>query len=133
LAQSFYRATAREIKRLESISRSPVFAHFGETLSGISTIRAFHAEDRFLLRNRKRLDNNNRAYYMTIMLPRWLAIRLETISALLAFCAAMLAVGTATPDTSAGLLALAVTYSLQLTGVMNQVRKARVPVPSNKA
>jgi ABC-type multidrug transport system fused ATPase/permease subunit len=118
-AQAFYRATARELKRLDSISRSPLFANFGETLTGLSTIRAFRAESRFAAKNELQLDNNNRCYYQTLMIPRWLSIRLETISACLVFTTATLAVGTASPSAATGLLSLAVTYSLQLTGVMN--------------
>ena len=36
---NYYLKIARELKRLESISRSPVFAHFSETLIGIDTVR----------------------------------------------------------------------------------------------
>ena len=32
--QKVYRATSRELKRIDSISRSPLYAHFGETLTG---------------------------------------------------------------------------------------------------
>ena len=42
-----YVPTSRELERLESVTRSPVFSHFGETLEGASTIRAFRAESQF--------------------------------------------------------------------------------------
>lgn len=118
-AQAYYRSTARELKRLDSISRSPLFANFGETLTGLSTIRAFNASARFVKKNLAMLNYNNRAYYITLMIPRWLSIRLESISACLVFTISMLAVGTASPTAQAGLLSLAVTYSLQLTATMN--------------
>lgn len=35
----YYLGGAREVKRLESNSRSPIFEFFGSTLSGVGTIR----------------------------------------------------------------------------------------------
>lgn len=38
--QDFYRHTSRELKRLCSLTLSPVYSHFSETLTGLGTIRA---------------------------------------------------------------------------------------------
>ena len=53
-------STAREVKRLDSITRSPVYAQFGEALNGLSTIRAYKAYDRMANINGKSMDNNVR-------------------------------------------------------------------------
>jgi len=59
---------------------SPIFAHFGETLTGISTIRAFGHQRRFIAENESRISINQRAdYTQKCGCDRWLPIRLETI------------------------------------------------------
>ena len=52
--------TARELQRLESVTRSPIFSHFGETLEGASTIRAFRAEGQFFAGAMDKLEKNLR-------------------------------------------------------------------------
>ena len=43
-----YLNTGRDLRRMESNTRSPIFSDFGEILEGIVTVRAFSAEKRFL-------------------------------------------------------------------------------------
>lgn len=58
--QKYYLRTSRELKRLDSVSRSPIYAHFQESLSGISTIRAYRQAKRFAMENEWRVDANLR-------------------------------------------------------------------------
>ncbi|KAH9972120.1 ABC transporter [Lactifluus volemus] len=94
MAAAFYRASAREMKRLDAILRSSLYSHFSESLSGIATIRAYKEQDRFLKENRNRVDIENRAYWMTCTNQRWLGIRLDFLGILLTLTVAMLTVGT---------------------------------------
>jgi ABC-type multidrug transport system fused ATPase/permease subunit len=53
---------ARELQRLDALTRSPIYAHFGETLGGLTAIRAFGHMNRFARVNERMIDNNLRAY-----------------------------------------------------------------------
>jgi len=116
--QLFYVPTSRELKRLDSVLRSPIFSRFGETLEGASTIRAFRAEDQFIAANMSALERNLRAYYLQVASNRWLAVRLEGIGTLFVVFAALLAVSQA-GHTSAGAGGLSITYALSITQVLN--------------
>jgi ABC-type multidrug transport system fused ATPase/permease subunit len=58
--QNVYRNTARELKRFDSTTQSPIFNHFAETLAGLSTIRAFRCEARMMEDTTSRVDYNTR-------------------------------------------------------------------------
>ncbi len=90
--QRYYLRTSRELKRLDSVSRSPIYAHFQESLGGISTIRAYRQQDRFEHENEWRVDANLQAYFPSISANRWLALRLEFIGAVVILAAAGLPV-----------------------------------------
>lgn len=88
----FYRASARELKRLDALLRSSLYAHYAESLTGLSTIRAYGETERFLNENRLRMDTENRAYFLTITNQRWLGIRLDALGSALTFFVALLSV-----------------------------------------
>uniref|UniRef100_A0A8C1UKG9 Multidrug resistance-associated protein 1 n=1 Tax=Cyprinus carpio TaxID=7962 RepID=A0A8C1UKG9_CYPCA len=68
--QRFYVASSRQLKRLESVSRSPVYTHFNETLLGTSVIRAFGEQQRFITESDGRVDHNQKAYFPSIVANR---------------------------------------------------------------
>jgi ATP-binding cassette subfamily C (CFTR/MRP) protein 1 len=53
----------RQLKRLNSVSKSPIFSHFGETLTGVSTIRAYNVQNQFVSTMNKRIDDNLVYFY----------------------------------------------------------------------
>lgn len=130
--QRYYLRTSRELKRLDSVSKSPIFAQFQETLDGIATVRAFDATKRFNYTNRGYIDTNNRAYFPSISANRWLAVRLEFLGSLVIFAASGLSV-LALPSgrISAGVIGLALSYALQTTQSLNWIVRMTVDVETN--
>ncbi|KAJ1514976.1 Multidrug resistance-associated protein 1 [Coelomomyces lativittatus] len=116
--QKFYRSTSRELKRLDSITRSPVLAQFSESLTGIVTIRAYGEQERFSLQNQRYINANNRAYFLQLCAQRWLAIRIETIGSFLTFFAGLFGVFTQ-GSIAPSLIGLSLSNALQVTGVLN--------------
>ena len=131
--QRYYLRTSRELKRLDSVSRSPIYAHFQESLGGVNTIRAYRQQDRFALENEWRVDANLRAYYPSMNANRWLAVRLEFIGSFIIFAAAGFAIISVATGSglSAGLVGLAMSYALQITQSLNWIVRLTVEVETN--
>ncbi|KPI46100.1 Oligomycin resistance ATP-dependent permease YOR1 [Cyphellophora attinorum] len=91
-AASYYRTSARELKRHEAVLRSSVFARFSESISGVASIRAYGMQKYFVNRVREAMDDMNSAYYLTFANQRWLAVRLDAIGNLLVLTTAILVV-----------------------------------------
>ena len=68
--QRFYVATSRQLKRIESVSRSPIYSHFGETVTGTQTIRAYNVQSRFIQESEEKVDFNQICYYPSIIANR---------------------------------------------------------------
>ncbi|KAF8354986.1 mrp-1 [Pristionchus pacificus] len=116
----FYVSTSRQLKRLDSTTRSPIFSHFQESIQGASSIRAYHATDKFIEESIRRVDTNLMAYYPSIVANRWLAVRLELVGNLIVLFAAMAAAWFKGSDgLSAGLVGLSVSYALNITQTLN--------------
>ncbi|XP_043087240.1 multidrug resistance-associated protein 1 isoform X6 [Puntigrus tetrazona] len=116
--QRFYVASSRQMKRLESVSRSPVYTHFNETLLGTSVIRAFGEQQRFIRESDGRVDHNQKAYFPSIVANRWLAVRLEFVGNCIVTFAALFAV-MARDSLSPGIMGLSISYALQVTTSLN--------------
>ncbi|XP_056002528.1 multidrug resistance-associated protein 1-like isoform X2 [Ostrea edulis] len=113
----FYLPTARQLKRIEGVTRSPVYSHFSESITGASCIRAFRAVDRFITESQIRVDTNSTFYHAANTATWWIGIRLEFMANVLVFVAALFSVLSDTL-TGAG-LGLSLTYSLQVVVALN--------------
>ncbi|XP_020887120.1 ABC transporter C family member 13 isoform X3 [Arabidopsis lyrata subsp. lyrata] len=121
--QFFYRSTSRELRRLDSVSRSPIYASFTETLDGSSTIRAFKSEEHFVARFIEHLTLYQRTSYSEIIASLWLSLRLQLLGAMIVLFVAVMAVlgsrgnfpiSFGTP----GLVGLALSYAAPLVSLL---------------
>ncbi|RDL35361.1 ABC transporter transmembrane region [Venustampulla echinocandica] len=110
----FYLRSSRDLKRIESVQRSPLFQQFGETLSGITTIRAYGEEKRFIRDNMHRINNYSRPYIYLWAANRWLAFRIDVIGDLVAFFAGAFVVFNI-GKIDAGSAGLSLSYALSFT------------------
>lgn len=116
----YYRSVARELKRLDSITRSPVYAHFSETLGGLSTIRAFGQIVRFTLQHYASLDKNHTAAFVTIATARWLSVRMEALGQSLVLLASMLSTqAVISGNITDAEAAFAISLAMSVSGLLN--------------
>ncbi|KAF9333900.1 hypothetical protein BG006_003010 [Podila minutissima] len=109
-----YVPISRDLKRINSNSRSPILNHFNETLNGLATIRAYGFERQFMTKNLDNLDDNNRSFFLLWSTNRWLHWRVDVTGASVSFITGILVLqswGKIEP----GWAALSLTYSLMFT------------------
>lgn len=112
----YFLETSRDVKRLESTTRSPVFSHLSSSLQGLWTIRAYKAEERCQELFDAHQDLHSEAWFLFLTTSRWFAVRLDAICAIfvivVAFGSLILA-----KTLDAGQVGLALSYSLTLMGM----------------
>ncbi|XP_066250934.1 probable multidrug resistance-associated protein lethal(2)03659 [Euwallacea similis] len=116
----FYRIvflrTSRNIKRMEATTRSPVFSHINASLQGLTTIRAFRAQE--ILRNEfdNYQDVHSSAFYMFLCCNQtfgfWLDFHCIIYASLVTL--SFFFIGNETYGANVG---LAITQAMSLTGM----------------
>ena len=109
----YYLRTSRQLKRLESVARSPIYNLFSTSCDGLSTIRAFRVKENFIQELNDCIDVNTRAYITMLSSVHWLGVRLDSIGALFALITAMLVV-IMPNQLEPSLAALSLIYSLSI-------------------
>uniref|UniRef100_A0A8C9LAS7 Canalicular multispecific organic anion transporter 1 n=1 Tax=Pavo cristatus TaxID=9049 RepID=A0A8C9LAS7_PAVCR len=126
----FYISTSRQLRRLDSVTRSPIYSHFGETVSGLPVIRAYGHQQRFLEQNEKTLDINQKTVHSWIVSNRWLAIRLEFVGSLVVFFSALLAV-ISKNSLGGGIVGLSISSALNVTQTLNWLVRVSSELETN--
>ncbi|KAG0663039.1 Transporter of the ATP-binding cassette (ABC) [Maudiozyma exigua] len=110
----FYMAGSRELKRLDSITKSPIYQHFTETLVGVTTIRAYGDEIRFIKENLYKIDENNKPFFYMWVANRWLSFRIDIVGAFVVFGAGIFILLNI-KDLDSGLAGISLTYAISFT------------------
>ncbi|KAG0238830.1 hypothetical protein BGX31_003156 [Mortierella sp. GBA43] len=121
LIQDYFIKTSGSLRRLYSVAKSPLYQHFSETLSGVTSIRATRGlKDMFIQVNDSRSDVLVKRMNIQLLVNRWLQIRLEFLGAFTIFAAATLAVLNA-DRLDPSLVGLALSYALSLIVFINML------------
>ncbi|CUM67184.1 uncharacterized protein PRCAT00004877001 [Priceomyces carsonii] len=118
LVANIYHGSSREIKRLEATQRSLVYNNFNETLTGMTTIQSFKAENDFVKKNDFYINKMNEAYYLSIANQRWLSVHLDIIASSFALIICMLCI-TDQFNISAESTGLLLNYVIQIVGLLS--------------
>ena len=111
----WYLSGAREVKRLESNAKSPIFEQFGSALAGIGTIRAFDKTDVYIKRMFDKIDTHARAFWFLYLCQRWLSFRSNVIGAIFSILVAGVI---AFYDIEASLAGFALSFALQYSSAI---------------
>ncbi len=113
-------SSTRELKRLEGLARSPIFAMLSESLSGIASIRANNSVEYFVKKFQASHDSHTRAFFSFIAASRWAGFRMDLIMFLLMVLVSFLSVlfqQQAWFDIDPAILGLSISMLLQLAGI----------------
>lgn len=75
----FYMRPSHQLKRLENISRSPIYTQFASSLNGLITIRAFKIQDSFMQAFLDKIDTNTRANLTMMSATYWFCFHLDLL------------------------------------------------------
>ncbi|KAG7398176.1 hypothetical protein PHYBOEH_011499 [Phytophthora boehmeriae] len=113
----YFKKSSREVKRLEGISRSPVYNLLSETLNGLQTIRAFKMQRTFEQLNSRAVDENASFFFIYWAAGRWLAVRLDALSVVVIFVVSLYLVATK-GQLGTLLSGISLVYALMLTSMV---------------
>ncbi|EKV04310.1 hypothetical protein PDIG_16670 [Penicillium digitatum PHI26] len=124
-----YLAGARQIKRLESTAKSPVFEQFGSSLAGLITIRAFSKPDTYVEIMYGKINRHAQAWWTLWLFNRWLSFRMSIVGAIFSTVTAGLVVYL--PGISASLAGFALSFALQYNAAITMALRQYANIELN--
>ncbi|KAJ2724130.1 hypothetical protein GGI07_002165 [Coemansia sp. Benny D115] len=113
----YYLNATRELKRLDSISMSPLLSLFSELITGVESIRAFGAQNQYTMEAMNRIDTHNRPYYLMWAANRWLCARIEFSGCIVSFSTTILVL-LSLDRIDAGLAGFVMMYAISFSDYM---------------
>ena len=131
--QRYFMVQSRELKRLTSVSYSPIMSLMSETLGGRSVIAAYDQNNMFIHYNQERVQNNIDCVFTYRSTNRWLSIRLQAIGAFIILCTALLTLSTINTEKQlgTGMVGLLMSYVLSITMSLTWIVRSSVLLETN--
>ena len=120
IVQRFFIASCRELQRLECVARSPVLAHVSQSLNGLTTIRAFGSQERFVQECFEKINTNQLPFmfYQTTII--WMGLRLDMLGACIVLAASVCAITSClVGHIEPGMVGLVIAYAIMISAYFN--------------
>jgi len=120
VVQRFFIASCRELQRLECVTRSPILAHVSQSLNGLTTIRAFHSQERFVRECFEKIDANQLPFVFHQTTNIWMGLRLDMLGACIVLAASVCAITSClTGHIEPGMVGLVIAYAIMISSYFN--------------
>jgi ABC-type multidrug transport system fused ATPase/permease subunit len=124
LLANYYRHIARDVQRLESVTKTPIFSRLSEVLGGLSCARAFGFQNVLLTTTFHDINNNQAANWIKIKTGCWLSLRLEVMSCIISTgCVIIPTLSSKVTASNPALVGVALTYGLELSRFIQALTK----------
>ncbi|XP_033096646.1 ATP-binding cassette sub-family C member 9-like [Anneissia japonica] len=130
----YYLSSSRDSKRIESVTRSPVYSYFGETINGLTSVRAYQQQIPFFQTLVTKIDFNSNVLLFQQVLTLWLSVRLSIIGSLIILSSGLATLIPGVMGTvSSSSVGLAITYAIMMSNLLNIIvqRMAEVETTMN--
>eukprot|EP00924_Labyrinthula_sp_SR-Ha-C_P009620 augustus_masked-scaffold_22-processed-gene-1.38-mRNA-1 protein AED:0.01 eAED:0.01 QI:0/-1/0/1/-1/1/1/0/1128 len=117
LMLDYCRIVVRQVKRLESVTKTPLVNHYQSTLQGIVTIKAYEENDQYMEKNRTNVETTLKGQIGYYFVNRWIGIRLDFLSCTIITSCALFSTLFA-DRLGSGLAGLILTNAMQTSGIL---------------